>query len=56
LGEAPTTSPAATSFYVVSGTIPPDSPSYLERQADKDLFAALRAGEYCFVLNSRQMG
>src|SRR5450432_3714605 len=42
--------------YVTGGTLAPDAPSYVERQADKDLFAALSAGETCYVLNSRQMG
>jgi len=47
---------SATSFFVVSGTLPLESQSYVPRQADRDLLASLLAGEYCFVLNSRQMG
>lgn len=34
----------------------PSAPSYIERQADADLLAALSAGEYVFVLDSRQKG
>ncbi len=36
--------------------MPADAPSYVERQADRDLQAALRAREYCYVLDSRQVG
>ena len=49
-------SSAPTPFFVAGGTVPPGSASYVERAADRELYDALLAGEFCFVLNSRQMG
>src|SRR5262245_56667284 len=51
-----TSTAAAVPFYVAGGTLRPDAPSYVERHADRDLYAALLAGEYCYLLNARQMG
>ncbi len=42
--------------YVVGGSLKKDAPSYVVRQADEDFLQALKAGEFCYVLNSRQMG
>jgi TolB-like protein/Tfp pilus assembly protein PilF len=43
-------------FYITGGTLRHDSPSYVERQADKDIFQGLLKSEFCYVLTSRQMG
>ena len=49
-------SASESSFYVTGGTLRHDAPSYVERQADRDLYAGLIKGEFCYVLTSRQMG
>ncbi len=44
------------SFFRPGGTLPLDAPSYIQRQADEDLFACLQKGEFCYILSSRQIG
>jgi WD40 repeat protein len=43
-------------FFISGGTMPRDARSYVVRRADHDLVTGLRAGEFCYVLSSRQMG
>jgi WD40 repeat protein len=42
--------------YQVGGSLSPYAPSYVTRQADRDLYQALSNGELCYVFNARQMG
>ncbi|MCI0485965.1 MAG: AAA-like domain-containing protein [Blastocatellia bacterium] len=46
----------ATSFYVTGGTLRRDAQSYVQRNADRDLYESLYEGKFCYVLTSRQMG
>ena len=43
-------------FFVTGGALLADAGCYVARAADTDLAAALRAGEFCYVLTTRQMG
>ncbi|MDT4896704.1 MAG: hypothetical protein QOH25_1781 [Acidobacteriota bacterium] len=49
-------STVASDFYVIGGTLQRDAPSYVKRQADDKLYNGLSAGQFCYVLTSRQMG
>jgi WD40 repeat protein len=43
-------------YYKVGGSLDYQNPSYVVRQADSDLYEGLKNGDFCYVLNSRQMG
>ncbi len=45
-----------TNFYVAGGTLAPDAPSYIERKADNELLERVLAGDFCYLLTTRQMG
>jgi adenylate cyclase len=42
--------------YQVGGSLKLNSPSYVTRRADIELYEAIVAGEFCYVFNARQMG
>jgi predicted ATPase/GAF domain-containing protein len=42
--------------YQVGGSLAMDAPTYVVRAADRHLYKALKLGEFCYILNTRQMG
>lgn len=45
-----------TNLYSYSGALSEESPTYVKRDADDQLFDALKDGKFCYVLESRQTG
>ncbi len=43
-------------FYVTGGCLHPDAPSYIERQADRELYDGLIKSEFCHIITARQRG
>ncbi|MEL6816764.1 MAG: HAMP domain-containing protein, partial [Cyanobacteria bacterium J06598_3] len=42
--------------YQVGGSLPLEALTYVVRQADRQLYQALRRRQYCYIFNARQMG
>ena len=42
--------------YIFSGSLPENASTYVTREADSELYEALKARQFCYVLNSRQSG
>jgi WD40 repeat protein len=42
--------------YQIGGSLGVKAPCYVVREADQELYAGLKSGMFCYVLNSRQMG
>ncbi|MBD2232504.1 AAA-like domain-containing protein [Phormidium tenue] len=47
---------SAADLFQTGGSLAADAPTYVKRDADDELYAAIKKGEFCYVLNSRQMG
>ncbi len=43
-------------YYQFGGNLPLGNPTYVKRKADDELYSNLKAGKFCYVLKSRQMG
>ena len=42
--------------YIFEATLPVDSPTYIKRRADDQLYEGLKAGKFCYIFNSRKSG
>ena len=46
----------STFDYQIGGSLPMDAPTYVVRSADRHLYKALKLGDFCYILNTRQIG
>ena len=46
----------STYQYQIEGYLPASAPTYVRRPADGELYEGLKAGDFCYVLSSPQMG
>jgi WD40 repeat protein len=42
--------------YQIGGSLNTDALTYVKRKADDEIYQALKNGDFCYILNSRQMG
>ncbi|MDY7008680.1 MAG: AAA-like domain-containing protein, partial [Cyanobacteriota bacterium] len=47
---------STTNYYKVGGSLKSTHPTYVKRESDRLLIDALKNRDFCYVLNSRQMG
>ncbi len=45
-----------TAYFFTGGALAPTAASYVVRDADEILLDQLRSGNFCYILDSRQMG
>jgi WD40 repeat protein len=50
------TAPHSPFQFQVGGALSPNAPSYIRRAADRELYESLLEGEFCYILNARQIG
>ena len=50
------TSSKPSPYRHLGGSLPLEDQTYVVREGDQQLYEALQKGEFCYVLNSRQMG
>jgi formylglycine-generating enzyme required for sulfatase activity len=55
-GKVAVTTDSEHFSYQLGGSLPLDSPSYVNRQADEELYRYIKAGVFCYIFAPRQTG